>query len=152
MPPSPPPSPAEQIGETLADSRNDVTIERAPVGIAHFDPQGRFLFVNPRLCSLFGFSREELLAMTFQDISFAEDLPHCLEMIGQVACTKDGHVEIAIADTGRGIPPEQVPVIFRRYWHADHGSHRGVGLGLAIVKGIIDAHGDTIAVTSTVGE
>ena len=61
-----------------------MTIERAPVGIAHFDPQGRFLFVNPQLCALFGFSRDELLAMTFQDISFAEDLPRCFALLEQL--------------------------------------------------------------------
>ena len=61
-----------------------MTIDRAPVGIAHFDPQGRFLFVNPQLCALFGFSRDELLAMTFQDISFAEDLPHCFVLLEQL--------------------------------------------------------------------
>ena len=36
------------------------------------------------LCALFGFSREELLAMTFQDISFAEDLPHCFVLLEQL--------------------------------------------------------------------
>jgi PAS domain S-box-containing protein len=65
-------------------ARDHVTIDRAPVGIAHFDRQGRFLFVNPQLCSLFGFSREELLAMTFQEISFAEELPLCMAMIEQL--------------------------------------------------------------------
>ena len=63
-----------------------------------------------------------------------------------------GGVEIAITDTGCGIPAAQLPVIFQRYWQVNRGSHRGIGLGLAIVKGIIDAHGGTIAVTSTVGE
>ena len=83
---SPPPS---RVDDALADlsfaARSDVTIERAPVGIAHFDPQGRFLFVNPHLCSLVGFSRDELLTMTFQEISFAEDLPRCLDLLEQLA-------------------------------------------------------------------
>ena len=63
-----------------------------------------------------------------------------------------GGVEIAIADTGCGIPAPQLPVIFQRYWQLHRGSHRGIGLGLAIVKGVIDAHGGTIAVTSAIGE
>ena len=65
-------------------ARNAVTIDRAPVGIAHFDHQGRFLFVNPQLCALLGFSCEELLAMTFRDISFAEDLPQCFVLLEQL--------------------------------------------------------------------
>ena len=63
-----------------------------------------------------------------------------------------GGVEVAIADTGCGIPAAQLPVIFQRYWLVNRGSQRGIGLGLAIVKGIIDAHGGTIAVTSAIGE
>src|SRR6188768_1839380 len=73
-----------QRGDLSIAARNAVTIDRAPVGIAHFDPQGRFLFVNPQLCALFGFSRDELLTMTFQDISFAEDLPHCYVLLEQL--------------------------------------------------------------------
>jgi len=85
MQPSPLQPPASRVDADLSiAARNAVTIDRAPVGIAHFDSQGRFLFVNPRLCALFGFSREELLAMTFQDISFAEDLPHCFERLAQL--------------------------------------------------------------------
>src|SRR5262245_18008831 len=90
MQPSPLKPPASRADAALAGdlsiaTHDAVTIDRAPVGIAHFDLQGRFLFVNPQLCDLFGFSRDELLAMTFQEISFAEDLPRCFEMFGQLA-------------------------------------------------------------------
>ena len=61
------------------------TFERAPVGIAHFDLTGRFLSVNPMLCSIFGLSREHLLSLTFQQISFPDDLPTCLTMTTQLA-------------------------------------------------------------------
>ena len=53
------------------------TIELAPVGIAHFDSEGRFLFVNSRLCSMLGYSREELLAATFEVITSPEDVHAC---------------------------------------------------------------------------
>ncbi|HEX6162002.1 MAG TPA: PAS domain S-box protein, partial [Vicinamibacterales bacterium] len=66
-------------------ARNDITIERAPVGIAHFDREGRFVFVNPQLCALLGYSRDELQKLTFQELSFADDLPHCMAMIEQLA-------------------------------------------------------------------
>ncbi|MGH7636814.1 MAG: PAS domain S-box protein, partial [Gemmatimonadaceae bacterium] len=61
------------------------TIERAPVGIAHFDVTGRFLFVNPALCDLFGMPREQLLQHSFQEISFPDDLPACLAMTARLA-------------------------------------------------------------------
>ena len=60
-------------------------------------------------------------------------------------------IEVAVVDTGHGIPAAQLPDLFRRYWQADRGAHRGVGLGLAIVHGIVEAHGGTIEVESTVG-
>ena len=72
-------------GDLSVAARNDMTIERAPVGIAHFDRQGRFVFVNPQLCTVLGYSRDELKSMTFQEISFADDLPHCMAMIEQLA-------------------------------------------------------------------
>ena len=65
--------------------RFDITVDRAPVGIAHFDETGRFLYANPQLCALFGLTRDELLAKTFQEISFPDDLPRCLAMTQQLA-------------------------------------------------------------------
>jgi PAS domain S-box-containing protein len=64
--------------------RLTATVERAPVGIAHFDNGGRFLFVNPQLCSIFGLSHDELLRTTFQQLSFPDDLPRCLSLTEQL--------------------------------------------------------------------
>jgi PAS domain S-box-containing protein len=50
------------------------TFENAAVGIAHRDLQGRFLRLNDKFCSIVGYSREELLEKTFQDITHTEDL------------------------------------------------------------------------------
>jgi signal transduction histidine kinase len=62
-------------------------------------------------------------------------------------------LRIAVVDTGSGIPAEQLPHIFDRYWHARRGAkQRGSGLGLAIARGIVEAHRGTIGVTSTPGE
>jgi signal transduction histidine kinase/DNA-binding response OmpR family regulator len=62
--------------------------------------------------------------------------------------------ELRVADTGIGIPPDQVSRIFTRFHQVDASSTRrfgGVGLGLAIVKSILDAHGSAIEVESEVG-
>ena len=53
-------------------------------------------------------------------------------------------------DTGRGIPPEELPRIFDRF-HKGRDS-RGSGLGLAIAQTLVKAHGGTIAVASSVGK
>src|SRR5882724_3609864 len=56
------------------------TFENAAVGIAHVDVTGRFLRVNEKLCEIVGYTREELLAKTFQDITYADDLETDLEL------------------------------------------------------------------------
>jgi signal transduction histidine kinase len=64
-----------------------------------------------------------------------------------------GSVVLCVEDTGPGIPPEHLPHIFERYWHAKRTARtRGSGLGLAIVKGITEAHGGTVTVKSEVGK
>ena len=50
------------------------TFENAAVGIAHVGLDGSWLAVNDRLCDIVGYTREELLELTFQDITHAEDL------------------------------------------------------------------------------
>lgn len=46
-----------------------------PVGIAHFAPDGRYLYVNPAFCALLGYSEKELLARKVQDVTMPEDVP-----------------------------------------------------------------------------
>ncbi len=66
-----------------------------------------------------------------------------------IVTTKNGQsASIHVADTGMGIPPENISKLFEPLFTT---KSRGVGLGLAIVKSIVDAHGGTIVVTSDVG-
>lgn len=59
---------------------------------------------------------------------------------------------VEIADTGEGIPEEDLPHIFDPYRQADSSRKtQGVGLGLAIVKRIVTAHGGTVQVHSEIG-
>jgi signal transduction histidine kinase len=57
----------------------------------------------------------------------------------------------SIADTGSGIPPDDLPHIFERFYHAGN-KHEGTGLGLAIVESIVKGHGGAITVDSVLGE
>jgi len=59
----------------LADHQLDeATFEHAAIGLAHFDPMGRWLRVNPRLCEILGYAKTDLLGRRFQDISHPDDL------------------------------------------------------------------------------
>lgn len=62
---------------------------------------------------------------------------------------------ITVKDTGTGIPPEDLPYIFERFYRADKSRNRltgGAGIGLTIAKAIVDAHKGSISVRSKVGE
>ncbi len=64
-------------------------------------------------------------------------------------------VEIAVADTGIGIPAEQLPFVFDRFWRADQVRSReagGTGLGLAIAREIANSHAAELGVESSVGK
>lgn len=58
--------------------------DHSSIGMALVGPDGRFLKVNSCLCTIVGYSREELLALTFQDITHPEDLQTDLDLLGQV--------------------------------------------------------------------
>jgi signal transduction histidine kinase len=68
--------------------------------------------------------------------------------------TEERSVQILIKDTGSGIPADDLPFIFDRFWRGDKSrSDRGYsGLGLAIAKQLIQAHGGEISVQSEVGK
>lgn len=70
------------------------------------------------------------------------------------ARAKADKVEVAVADTGSGVPPEQMSHIFDRFWQSERSSirTRGAGLGLPIAKGIVEAHGGQLVAESEPGK
>jgi signal transduction histidine kinase len=73
-----------------------------------------------------------------------------------VAVAKQGDwVEISVSDTGEGIPAEDLPNIFERFYRVDRSRARatgGSGLGLTIAKRLVEAHGGKITVQSELGK
>jgi two-component system phosphate regulon sensor histidine kinase PhoR len=66
-----------------------------------------------------------------------------------------GHLAIVVADTGIGIPPDELDRVFDRFYRADTSRARasgGFGLGLAIVRDLVQAMGGTVSATSAPGE
>ncbi len=63
-----------------------------------------------------------------------------------------GAISVQVADTGVGIPPEELPRIFERFYKGDRArGGSGTGLGLAIVKHTVEAHGGRVRVESQLG-
>ena len=81
---------------------------------------------------------------------------HCTEAGGNIVFTaaldNGGGLTITIIDDGIGIDPADLPHVFDRFYRTDQSLSRGIagtGLGLAITQAIVEAHGGTIAVTSS---
>ncbi len=78
-----------------------------------------------------------------------------LVRVTQTLSADGTRVRISVMDSGAGIPPEQIPLIWDRYYKIDKVHRRamiGTGLGLSIVKQILEAHHTIYGVESKLGE
>jgi signal transduction histidine kinase len=98
------------------------------------------------------FDRERILqvASIFLDnaIKYTPDGGSVTVGVGE----RDGRAELAVSDTGVGIPEDQLPLVFERFHRTDDArAKEGSGLGLSIARQIAEAHGGTIQARSKVG-
>ena len=77
----------ERVSRQLRESeeRFRLTIDEAPIGMALAALDGRFVRVNRALCEIVGYAKDEIERLTFQDITYPEDLATDLELSGQLA-------------------------------------------------------------------
>lgn len=76
------------------------------------------------------------------------------ESVRLTARHEGDEVVIEVRDHGTGIPPDEVPHVFERFWRGSAGTREGTGfgIGLALAKWIVDRHGGRIALESSTGE
>ena len=93
------------------------TFEQAAVGMAQVAPDGRWLRVNDRFCTMIGYAREELLQKNFQELTHPEDLSKDLWLVEQIL---SGHIRTYNME--------------KRYFHHD-GSLVWVNLTVSLLRG-----------------
>ncbi|HXI16359.1 MAG TPA: sensor histidine kinase, partial [Chloroflexota bacterium] len=71
----------------------------------------------------------------------------------EVTLVRDGHsAALAVRDHGAGIPAEQLPHVFERFYQGHADTHlSGLGLGLFVARRVVEAHGGTIALIPATG-
>lgn len=76
------------------------------------------------------------------------------EILVEGARVPDGGAQVAVRDTGPGVPVGDLPHVFERFYQADPGRDRGSatsGLGLSIVKALVEAHGGSVGAENVAG-
>ena len=74
-------------------------------------------------------------------LRYAGEGARCTVSLGR----EDGYVVVGVADDGSGVPDEDVPRLFERFFRSDRArTTRGTGLGLAIVKHVVESAGGNV--------
>lgn len=98
-------------------------------------------------------AQPEKLNILFENLIYnAFRATPCGGRITVAASGENGSVRMTVEDTGCGIPEEELPHVFRRFFVGERNRESGTGLGLYIVHSIVTEMGGTIQVFSTVGE
>jgi signal transduction histidine kinase len=74
--------------------------------------------------------------------------PRNMRLVGSVG---ERTVSVAVRDEGEGIPREDLPRVFSKFFRRDHGKPTGTGLGLWISRGLVEAHGGELTADSVEG-
>lgn len=112
-----------------------------------------YLIVELPEQDVFLMAQPEKLNILFENLIYnALKATPCNGSITISAWTKDNRIHMTVEDTGCGIPKEELPFVFRRFYVGAKNKETGTGLGLYIVHGIVSELGGTIEVESTVGK
>lgn len=112
-----------------------------------------YLFVEPPKQDAFLKAQPEKLDKLFENLIY--NALRATPPSGSItvsAQTENGKIRVTVADTGCGIPKEELPFIFQRFFVGANNKGSGTGLGLYIVHSIVTELGGTIRVSSIVGK
>lgn len=111
-----------------------------------------FIMESPKQ-EAFLLAQPEKLNILFENLIYnALRATPCNGSITVSAWMESGKIYMAVEDTGCGIPPEELPHIFQRFYVGKNNKGTGTGLGLYIVYGIVAELGGTISAQSTAGK
>ncbi|NNF45792.1 MAG: PAS domain-containing protein [Desulfofustis sp.] len=140
--------PLKSILEEAAD-RCRPKAEESDVAIVIDCPENLELEVNPTLLE------QAVVNLLHNGITYSEAGQEVVLTAGMLETVGTPKVRISVEDNGIGIAKEHLPRLFERFYRSDRARSRkegGTGLGLAIVKHIVQAHGGSVEVESTVGK
>lgn len=140
-------------GEPIRVSLRELLEEIYDIHHGEAEVQSVYLIVEPPCEDIFLIAQQEKLYILFENLIYnALRAMPCGGRITLSALAEDGRISIIVEDTGCGIPKEELPYIFRRFYVGANNRETGTGLGLYIVHSIVTELRGTIRVESTVGK
>ena len=140
-------------GERVRVSVREMLSEVYATHCGEAEVQSVYLMVEPPEQDAFLLAQPEKLNILFENLIYnALKATQCNGSITVSAWTGDSKIRVTVEDTGCGIPKEELPLVFRRFYVGAKNRETGTGLGLYIVHGIVAELGGNIDVYSTVGK
>lgn len=140
-------------GERVRVSLRELLEEVYDIHHGEAEVSSVYLTVEPPSEDIFLIAQQEKLYILFENLIY--NALRATPRGGSItvsAQAEGGRISIAVEDTGCGIPQEELPYIFRRFFVGANNRETGTGLGLYIVHSIVTELGGTIQVESTVGK
>jgi PAS domain S-box-containing protein len=128
------------IHDAIASVQHAADLKRISIRTVLHDPRGRMMGDVKRL-------RQVIWNLLANAIKFTANDGRVMVTLSRI----NSHIDIAVADTGRGIPPEFLPHVFERFRQADASItrlHGGLGIGLALVKQLVELHAGSVHAAS----
>lgn len=140
-------------GEKTRVSLRELLLEIYDIHHGEAEVQSVYLIVEPPREDVFLIAQQEKLYILFENLIY--NALRATSPGGSItvsAMAESGRICVTVEDTGCGIPEEELPLIFRRFYVGANNRETGTGLGLYIVHSIVAELGGTISVQSTVGK